>query len=88
MDHNDDGVGTRPVCSIELLTTFFSVSKTETGGTVTSLISRDLIVVTTGGRARTRLDFPGGLRQLLRVQITEQQAVWCGRHMVESSHGR
>ena len=59
---------------------------------------------------RTRLDcrddgrscpnsagFPRGLRQLLRAEITEQQAVWCGSHsivfrqgvnVVESSHGR
>ena len=68
MHHNDDGVATRPVCSIELLTTFWAVSKgycfflvlawTETEG-LASLIPRDLIVVTTGGRTRTRLDFQG-----------------------------
>ena len=101
LHHNDDVVSTRPVCSIELLTTFCAVSKLlhldRDRRTVTSLISRDLIVVSTVGRARIRLDFLGGLRQLLLAEITEQQAVWCGRHsivlrqvvnVVESSHGR
>ena len=68
MRHNDDGVGTRPVCSIELVTTFFAVFKgywffvlawTETGR-LTSLDLLRLDCRHDGGSCPNSAGFPRG----------------------------